>query len=172
MFKAWTKNVNAHFISLLAWHICPIIWLKNKIIIVKIRSTITLILSSTAGVWAGAVRARERWTAGICRLHPAADCRPLSRHPGTGGERYGGVVMTAPHRPPVVSSHRPLFFLRFLISQPTDASTKTQTFSPAPTCAKIRTDTYMGKTDGSWKWSARSNWPRAEGGVGFYFAIP
>lgn len=39
-------------------------------------------------------RAGQRGAAGVCQRHPAADSGPLPRHPGAGGQRAGGVILT------------------------------------------------------------------------------
>lgn len=50
------------------------------------------------------MRTRERRTAGIRKLRPAADRRSLPGHPRAGGQRSGGVVLTGPQSCPLLSS--------------------------------------------------------------------
>ncbi len=64
---------------------------------------------SSAGIRAGAVWTRECRTAGIRKLRPATDRRSLPGHPGAGGQRSGGVLLTGPDH----GAHSSSFFFPF-----------------------------------------------------------
>lgn len=103
---------------------------------------------SSAGIWAGAVWTRERRTAGIRQLCPAADRRSLPGHTGAGGQRSGGVLLTGPHRtaprkPSPASSPLPASpSLSSAVFHFISQDARTQTLSPSPSCTIQRTDTY------------------------------
>lgn len=60
------------------------------------RAGLTCLCVPAAAPGAGEGRAGERGAAGVRQRRPAADRRPLPRHPGAGGQRPGGVLLTPP----------------------------------------------------------------------------